>query len=338
MLQLVVPRHSQSVAKWSRALALLSSFLLSGPPLAHALDQALPPYRPKPGVGGVLKAVGSDTMNSAATALAREFTAKYPEVKIEIEGNGSDTAPRALLDGTAQFGLMSRPMTSQELNAFEKAYGYRLGRIRVAVDALLIFVNKENPVRCLSLPQIDRIFSATRQASGGRSLEDWGNLGLAGEWAGRRIALFGRNAASGTYAFFKGQVLYGGDYKAALTQLPTAAAVVDAVAADKAAIGYGGLGRVTPAIRAVPLSVYEGGQCFDASAEAVLSDKYPLARYLYVYTNKKPDEPLDPLRAEFARFVLSKDGQSIVAAAGFYPVSNAEREADLEALGIGPAN
>jgi len=318
-------------------MALAFAFYLPMSPCAFGLDQSMPSYRPVSTVSGELKAVGSDTMNVAAKALAKAFMAKQPGVKIQVEGEGSDTAPRALLEGTAQFGLMSRPMTAQEINTFEKKYGYRLGRFRAALDALVIFVNKENPVACLALQQLDRIFSTSRQGSGGGSIVTWGGVGLSGEWSARRISLYGRNAASGTYAYFRSQVLYGGDYMPTMQQLPTVDAVADAVAQDKLGIGYGGLGSRRSGIRTVPISTYEGGECFDASAESVFSDKYPFSRYLYIYTNKKPDEPLDALRAEFVRFVLSMEGQALIADAGFYPLGNPEREADLAALGLASA-
>ena len=171
---------------------------------------------------------------------------------MEIEAKGSATAPRAMLDGTAQFGPMSRPMTVEESAAFEGKYGYRVSSFRVAVDALAVYVNKDNPVPCLTLPQISGIFSSNRKAPGSADVRTWGNLGLTGDWAALPITLYSRNTLSGTYEYFRETALYGGDYKHDVKLLPGSEAVVDSVAGDKFAIGYSGIGYKTDGVRTVP--------------------------------------------------------------------------------------
>jgi phosphate transport system substrate-binding protein len=204
----------------------------------------------------------------------------------------------------------------------------------VAADALAIYVNKDNPVPCLTMQQVDQIFSATRQGSGSRSIDTWGGVGLTGEWATKPIAIYGRNSLSGTYEFFRSTVLYNGEYKESVKQQPGSAEVVRNVANDKFAIGYSGLGYKTEGVRTVPLAAFYGAQCYDTTAEATYSGKYPVARYLYIYLNKAPDEPLDPLRAEFIKYILSKDGQTLTEKGGYFPITNEIREHDLDALGI----
>jgi phosphate transport system substrate-binding protein len=301
---------------------------------AMALDASLPAYQAVEGVSGQIKSVGSDTLDNEMALWAKGFEALYPDVKIEIEGKGSATAPPALLAGASHFGPMSRPMTADEVSAFEKKYGYKPARFRVAVDALAVYVNKDNPISCLTLQQVDQIFSATRQGSGSNSIDTWGGVGMTGEWATKPITIYGRNALSGTYEFFKQTVLYGGEYKESVKQLPASAAVVENVAKDKFAIGYSGLGYKTAGVRTVPLAAYYGSPCYDTTAEATYSSKYPIARYLYLYLNKNPNEPLDPLRAEFIRYILSKDGQTQTEKGGFFPITNEIREHDLDVLGI----
>jgi len=225
---------------------------------ANALDPNLPAYQIATGISGQIKSVGSDTLNNEMTSWAKGFMSRYPDVKIEIEGKGSATAPPALLAGASQFGPMSRPMTAEEIDAFEKKYGYKPSGFRVAVDALAIYVNKDNPIQCLTLPQVDQIFPSTRKGSGGRSIRTWGDAGLTGEWADKPISLYGRNSISGTYEFFRDIVLYGGDYKDEVKQQVGPEAVVQAVAADRFAIGYSGLGYKTSGVRTVPLSLYFG--------------------------------------------------------------------------------
>lgn len=260
--------------------------------------------------------------------------AMYPDVKIAVDSQGSATAPPALLADQTQFGPMSRPMTAEESSAFETKYGYKVTQFRVAVDALAVYVNKDNPIGCLTLQQLNRIFSSTRRVAFGGNIATWGDVGLSGDWASMPISLYGRNDLSGTYEFFREMALYGGDYKSEMKKQPSSEAVVQMVANDRYAIGYSGIGYRTSGVRTVPLAVAPGAGCSETSAEAVYSRKYPLARYLYIYVNKKPDTPLDRLRREFIKYILSKDGQTETEEGGFYSITNDDREADLKRLGI----
>jgi phosphate transport system substrate-binding protein len=301
---------------------------------AFALDQNLPAYKTASGVSGQLKSVGSDTLGSAMGLWAKGLGERYPDVKISIEDKGSATAPPALIDGSSQFGPMSRPMTTEESDAFEKKYGYKISYVAVAVDALAVYVNKDNPIGCLTMEQVDQIFSSNRKGSGGKSINTWGDAGLTGEWAAKPISLYGRNDISGTYAFFKEIALFSGDYKQQVKQQVGSEAVVQNVAADKFAIGYSGIGYKTDGVRTVPLAVSFGRQCYDTSADVTYSGEYPIARYLYVYFNKKPNEPIDPLRGEFIKYVLSKEGQAQTEKSGFYPLTSEMREKELKRIGL----
>ncbi len=320
---------------------LLSAVALAvnvvGATAAIALDQNLPAYRPATALSGSIKSVGSDTLGHEMTLWAKAFESLYPDVKMHIEAAGSATAPGALLEGASQFGPMSRPMTAEESAAFEAKYGYKVSRFRVAVDALAVYVNKDNPIPCLTLPQVSGIFSSNRKAPGSVNITTWGDLGLTGDWAARPLALYSRNTLSGTYEYFREAALYGGDYKPGIKLLPGSEAVVQSVASDKFAIGYSGIGYKTDGVRTVPLASYYGGTCYDAAAEPTLSGKYPIARYLYVYVNKKPAQALDPLRAEFIKYILSKDGQEQTEKGGFYSITNEIREQELTKLGISHA-
>jgi len=324
-------------ATFPRLSAVALAVNVVGATAAIALDQNLPAYRPVAALSGSIKSVGSDTLGHEMTLWAKAFESLYPDVKMHIEAAGSATAPGALLEGASQFGPMSRPMTAEESAAFEAKYGYKLSRFRVAVDALAVYVNKDNPIPCLTLPQVSGIFSSNRKAPGSVNVRTWGDLGLTGDWAGRPIALYSRNTLSGTYEYFRETALYGGDYKPGIKLLPGSEAVIQNVADDKFAIGYSGIGYKTDGVRTVPLASYYGGTCYDAAAEPTLSGKYPIARYLYVYVNKKPAQALDPLRAEFIKYILSKDGQEQTEKGGFYSITNEIREQELTKLGISHA-
>jgi len=284
------------------------------------VDPGLSPYRTTAGVSGNLSSVGSDTLNNLMTFWAESFNKFYPNAKIQIEGKGSSTAPPALISGTAQLGPMSRPMKGTEVDKFEKRFGYKPTPIRTSVDALAVFVNKDNPTKCLALDQVDAVFSKSRRRGAKDEVTTWGQLGVTGEWASKPISLYGRNSASGTYGFFKEHVLKNGDYKDSVKEQPGSAAVVQGVTVDRGAIGYSGIGYATAGVRAVPLSEKRGGKCVEATADNSYSGEYPLARFLFVYINRAPSKPLDPLTREFVKLVLSKDGQEIVVKDGYFPI------------------
>ncbi len=313
--------------------AFLASVFVATLAFGLSVDPKLPEYTPVKGVSGNLKSIGSDTLNNLMTLWAEGFSALYPSVKVEIEGKGSGTAPPALIEGAAQFGPMSRGMKSKEVDEFEKKFGYKPSRVRTAVDAIAVFVHKDNPIKGLTMRQVDAIFSKTRKCGGEKDIVTWGDLGLTGEWADKPISLYGRNSVSGTYGYFKEEALCKGDYKDTVKEQPGSSAVVQGVANDKYGVGYSGIGYKTADVRVVPLGEKEG-QYFEANADNAYSGKYPLARFLYVYVNKKPNEALDPLRAEFIKYVLSKQGQQIVIKDGFFPLSDALAEADLKSLGL----
>jgi phosphate transport system substrate-binding protein len=267
-----------------------------------------------------VSSVGSDTLNNLMTLWAESFRRFYPNVKIQIEGKGSSTAPPALITGTAQFGPMSRPMKGTEVDQFEKKHGHKPTPIRTSVDALAVFVNKDNPVKCLTVAQIDAIFSKSRRQGYKEDVKTWGQLGLAGEWASKPISLYGRNSASGTYGFFKEHMLKNGDYKDEVKEQPGSASVVQGATVDRYAMGYSGIGYATAGVRAVPIAEKEGAKCVEAVADNAYSGEYPLARFLYVYINKAPGKPLDPVTREFVKLIVSKEGQEVVVKDGYYPI------------------
>jgi phosphate transport system substrate-binding protein len=293
---------------------------------AVKVDAGIPAYAKASGVSGSVNSVGSDSMNNMMTFWGEAFSKMYPNVKIQVEGKGSSTAPPALIAGTAQFGPMSRPMRATEIDAFEKKYGYKPTVLRTAYDALAVYVNKDNPVEKLTLAQVDGVFSKTRK-SGGKNSAKWGDLGLTGDWAARPLSLDGRNSASGTYGFFKEIALVNGDFKDTVKEQPGSASVVQGVTEDRYGIGYSGIGYKTSGVKAVPL--VKGPVTSDGSYEDVLAQKYPLARFLYIYINKAPGKPLDPLVKEFVKLIYSKEGQEVVVKDGYYPVNAAIAKEEL---------
>src|SRR3990170_1904515 len=287
---------------------------------ATKVDPKIPSYTKVSGISGNINSIGSDTMNNLMTLWCEGFTKFYPNVKCQIEGKGSSTAPPALISGTAQIGPMSRPIKGSEIDEFEKKFGYKPTDIRTSLDSLGVYVNKDNSLQCLTLPQVDAIFSKTRKCGETEDVTTWGQVGLTGDWANRPISLYGRNSASGTYGYFKEHALCKGDYKDEVKEQPGSAAVVQGVTEDRYGIGYSGIGYVTSGVRAVPLG-FENKGFVEANMENAMNGSYPLARFLYVYINKAPDKPLEPLVKEFIKFIMSREGQEVVIKDGYFPLT-----------------
>ncbi|MDH4078353.1 MAG: phosphate ABC transporter substrate-binding protein [Nitrospira sp.] len=293
------------------------------------LDPTLKGYIKVTGVSGNLNSIGSDTLNNLMTLWAEGFRKQYPGVKIQIEGKGSSTAPPALIEGTAQLGPMSRPMKSTEVDSFERRYKYKPTAFPVAIDALAIYVHRDNPIPGMTMAQVDAVFSKSRRWGASQNIERWGQVGLTDDLAGSPISLYGRNSASGTYGFFKEHALKNGDYKDEVKEQPGSASVVQGVTEDPSGIGYSGIGYLTSGIRALPLAEKEGGSFAAPTQENAMNGSYPLWRHLLLYVNKAPNKPLDPLVKEFIKFIYSKEGQAIVIKDGFFPLSQTLMEKEL---------
>ncbi len=309
-----------SIKSFTSVASAIFVLTVSGANAQTKVDQKLPDYEKVSGITGNLNSIGSDTLNNLMTYWAEAFKAKYPNVNIQIEGKGSSTAPPALIEGTSQLGPMSRAMKSEELDAFEKKFGYKPTQIKVAIDALAVYTHKDNPLKGLTLKQVDSIFSSTYKR-GGEAIKKWGQAGMKNEWANKAVSSYGRNSASGTYGYFKKVALKKGDYATSVKEQPGSSAVVQGVASDLAGIGYSGIGYKTSGVNAIALGESEG-QMFEPSFENCLSGDYPMARFLYIYVNKKPGKPLDKLTLEFLKLVLAKEGQQIVVKDGYYPMPN----------------
>jgi phosphate transport system substrate-binding protein len=282
----------------------------------QTVDAGVPQYQKASGISGNLSSVGSDTLANLMTLWAEEFNREYPNVNIQIQAAGSSTAPPALTEGTSNLGPMSREMKDDELEAFEGKYGYKPTAIPVAVDALAVLVNKDNPVKGLTMEQVDGIFSSTYKC-GGTDIDTWGAAGV-GVWGSKSIQLYGRNSVSGTYGYFK--------------EHAGSASVVQSVTSSVNGVGYSGMGYTTSGVKMVPLAKKGSTTFVEATPENAINGTYPLTRYLYVYVNKKPNQPLAPLENEFIKMVLSKTGQQVVIKDGYIPLPAKVVEKELAKL------
>jgi len=299
---------------------------------ASDITDELAPYTRVSGVSGTLSSIGSDTLANLMTLWTEAFKREYPNVTISVQAAGSSTAPPSLTEGLASFGPMSRAMTDREIQEFEARHGYKPTAFRVAIDALAVYVHKDNPLEYLTIPQVDAIFSVTRRCGETADINRWGELGLTGSWVTRPIQLYGRNSVSGTYGYFKQVALCSGDFKNNVNEQPGSASVVQGVASSLNGIGYSGIGYATSGVKALPIAEREGDTPEAATPENAVDGDYPLARFLYVYVNKRPGSPLPPLEEEFLKLILSREGQEVVAKDGYVPLNARLAERELRKL------
>ncbi|QDT36247.1 Phosphate-binding protein PstS precursor [Stratiformator vulcanicus] len=298
------------------------------------VDPKLPEYKPVPGISGTISTAGSDTMANLATYWTEGFLKFYPNVKVDSEAKGSSTAPPALTESKINFGMMSRPPKEAEMSAFAKKKGYKPTVLNSSIDMLAVFVHKDNPVDALSLPQLDAIFSKTRKLGHSDDITIWSQAGVDGPLARRKISLYGRNAASGTYGYFKDVALGDGDFKDIVKEQAGSASVVQGIAGDKAGIGYSGIGYKTPGVKAIAVAPSAGGEALEPIEENVYSGKYPLFRFLNLIVDKQPNKDLDPLRREFVKYIFSKQGQEAVVKDDYFPVPAVFAKRQLKSVGI----
>jgi phosphate transport system substrate-binding protein len=294
------------------------------------VDPNLPKYEPTQSVSGDLSSVGSDTLANLMTKWGEIYVGYYPQVSFEAEAKGSSTAPPALINGTSQLGPMSRKMKGEEVDKFKDAFGYEPTLVRTGIDAIAVFVAKDNPVESLTLDDLKNIFSVD-----GKDGITWGDVGVTDpRYKDQKIVLYGRNSASGTYGYFKSAGLGKTDYKDNVNEQAGSSAVVQSVGSDRFGIGYSGVGYATADVKAVPIEGRDGTAYDPLDPDAVYSENYPLARFLYVYVNKQPNQELDPVVGEFLKVVLSQEGQEVVDDEGFYTLSKFIVDQEMSKLGL----
>jgi len=296
---------------------------------AIEVDSRLPSYAAQQGISGSVKSIGSDTVLNVMTTWCESFKKFYPNVQTSVEGKGSSTAPPALIEGQAQFGPMSRPMKNEEVDAFEKKFGYKPTNLRAAIDTLEVYVNKDNPLTEISFEQLQQAFSVA-----GPELT-WDQLGVTGEaFKGKPVSLYGRNSASGTYGYFKEHALSKKDYKNSVKEQPGSSGVVQGVATDKFGIGYAGMGYATSDVKALKIKKGAKDKAIAPTAATAYSGEYPLSRFLYIYINFDAKAGLDPLRSAFITMMFSKQGQEVVVKEGFLPVTADIAREELSKVGL----
>lgn len=331
----------RQISQWSAtlriALPALLMLLLGTPCLAAdesiELDLRLAPHAKSQGpLAGTLKAVGSESFSHLIRLWAEAFRRTHAETWVWMDPRGSEKAPQALIDGTAQIGVMSHSMKAPELKAFERRHGHAPIDFTVAIGALAIYVNKDNPAPGLTLPQLDAMFSTTRRVGHPQNIERWAQVGVNGSVGPQPIALYGRDEACGLTELFRDDVMQQGTFKKEMHVEAGAASVVQAVTEDVGGIGYSTIGYLTNNVRIVPIAAREGLPFLTPNQQNTMDGSYPLYSQLHLYVNRAADKPWDPLVAEFLRFIFSREGQQLVIKAGFYPITADMADAELKKL------
>jgi phosphate transport system substrate-binding protein len=299
----------------------IAALLLPMAPLAATPDP----------IAGALTIVGSDTISALVLRWSDTFRQQHPDVRVQIQAPGSASAPIALLEGAADIGMMSRPMSEDETQAFQGRFGYAPTRVAVAHDAIVVFVNPDNPLKAITRRQLDAIYSSTLRCGTTASVTRWDALGVAGEPAAHILAT-GRNSASGTSEFFREIALCGGDYRSDVVVWPGHGATVAAVAGNREAIGYAGIGYVNALVKPLAYAPDDTAPAVAPVMENVMNGDYALSRLLYLYVNRPPDRAPSPLPAAFLSYVLSTGAQALIAEEGFLPLAPAEREAETHLI------
>lgn len=254
--------------------------------------------------GETITIKGSDTMVILAQRWAEAYMSKKQDVTIQVTGGGSGTGISALINGTTDIATSSRPMKRSEMDKLKQRYSSLGVEVKVAKDGLSVYVSESNPVREMTLAQVKDIYTG--------KISNWKDVG----GPEGKIILYSRENNSGTYVFFKEHVLENEDFATRTQNLPGTASVVNAVSKDKMGIGYGGAAYAS-GIRTVLIKKDDASPAIAPTEETVLSDTYPISRYLYLYLKSKPTGDLK----EYIDWILSPEGQGLVTKVGYFPVT-----------------
>lgn len=276
-------------------------------------------------LAGNLTISGSDTLAGAVARAAEAFQAMHPEVHVQLQTPGSASAVAALLDGAIDIGSMSRSLSNAERVRFQQRNGIAPMQVAIARDALVVIVHPDNPLRQISIKQIDAIFSSA-PTCGHALLRRWSELGVTLNDATTNdgILVVGRNAASGTHAFFQSAAMCGDAYRDDIVEWPGNGAVVHAVAQNREAIGYAAAGSVGAQVRELAI-VDDSGKLIGSDENARDVRRSPLARELFLVANPDARGQLRPLTLAFMAYMLSDDAQTGLHREGLQTLSQAER-------------
>lgn len=294
-----------------RFRSLLTPFLLAG--CCLWAQEAPKPARPI--------AVCSHDMEPLMLLWGELLQKVDPQFKLDIRSSVATDVAKALIEGRSQLAPINREFKPEELAAFTTRWGYAPTRLAIGVDALVVLVQKNNPVKEIRIDQLDAIWTTSRLNGAPKDIQVWGDMGLTGSnWMNRPIVCVDRPEGDGLREYFKQNITKGGRNKDSNHQSTDAMTLVEELVSNQAAIGYGSLGEVFNNLRTVPVVPPGGKFAVEPSYESVASGEYPLTRVVYLYFNRAPNRPIEPIMLQFLRFVISSQGQKQLAPMGFVPL------------------
>jgi len=268
-------------------------------------------YKKVNGIYGTIKVSGSTTMSNLMALWCNDFSDIYHDANCIVESFGSRKVPTDLAIGKIDIGMMSEPMSGADIVDFKNAYGYDPTGIKVAIDMIAVLVNRENPIDCLTIADLDGIYSDTYLCKGATGITTWGDLNLDGKWKNAPINMHGRTPLSATYDVFKSLVLCDGSYKDNVKEMASSRDIIDFVSKDEFSIGYSGSGYLNSSVKAVNVGQSKNN-CYPPDYKNATSKQYPLTRDLYLYFRESSSNSMKKITIEFLNYILSKDGQKAV--------------------------
>ncbi len=299
------------------------------------LDPNLPYYRPVEKLSGELKLGGSNTMSHVASVWINNFTRFYPDVKIVIDVNGSREAVESVQKGYTQIGLLSRTISEEEVESFNKDIGFPPTVLTPCLERTAIYVNKNNPIPGLTLAQLDAALGSECKRKAKEPCHNWGQLGLTGKWAKLPITVHGRTFDTGSQVFIQEAVLLGSTMREDMVSHKSNIDIVNAVAQDEGGLGFGGLSYATSDVKTVPLAFTEGQEFVAIDSPEADMGMYPLVRRLQLVVKHDPKQKLPAVEREFIRYVFSRLGQEDVVKAGYQAIPARPARVALDAVGLG---
>jgi phosphate transport system substrate-binding protein len=285
-----------------------------------SVSPSIPKYAPTQAVVGEIKIAGTDSLGDSATEWDSGFRTFHPQSRVSFNAQLSTAAIQGFTQGTSPLVLSARDMTNEEAAAFQTKYGYAPTRIPICLDAIIVFVNKGNSINEISLDQLDAIYSTTRLTGTTLAGNAWGEIGARGDWKKRNITPYSREEGAAIRSWFQTTVLRkGGKYKDIVQSRLDAMGMAEAVVTDATSIAYSSMQSWYSSVKVLAIAPQTGQKAEPPSQEAVYAGKYPLVRSFYIFANKAPGKPMDPAYQEFAKFLLSSNGQSVLADTGFIP-------------------
>ncbi|MEZ6057506.1 MAG: phosphate ABC transporter substrate-binding protein [Planctomycetaceae bacterium] len=316
---------------WALGVVMtLSSTLMAQVPL----DPDMPTYRPVSSLKGELRLTGSSTMANVASVWAASFRQFYPEVKITIQTTGSRAAVASVLESSADIGLLSRSINKEERDLYLKARGSEATVVTPCLERIGVYVHKDNPIRGLTLAQIDGIFSEDCKRLNDKPIRTWGQLGFPGAWATQPVMVHGRDDDTGSQVFMQEAVMLGGTVRKDIKTHASNNEMMKGIAADPRSVGFAGHSYETQNVRSVPLSIRPEGPYVAIDSEEADHGQYPLMRPLQLVIDHVPGKELPEIEREFIRYVFSSRGQEDVIKAGFQGISGKPAHIALDSIGL----